>query len=161
MVPFLLIMFAINEFQVIHNPWLFYLLIGIVMTLAGAQFVPANLIIMETMDYNRLKLNSGMEATINAVNMFLQKLQSGLATIGVGLALLLVGYNAQILEKATRIPDSLLKSLGVVLFGLPAVFSLVAYLLTKQYPLQGEARTQMYAELAAKTAAASQKNKQV
>ncbi|KLI74889.1 MULTISPECIES: MFS transporter [Lacticaseibacillus] len=157
MAPFLLLMFAINEFQVIHNPWLFYILIGIVMTLAGAQFVPANLIIMETMDYNRLKLNSGMEATINAVNMFLQKLQSGLATIGVGAALLLVGYNAQTLEKAAQVPDSLLQSLGVVLFGLPAVFSFVAYLLTKQYPLQGEARTKMYAELAAKTAAAQKK----
>lgn len=157
MAPFLLLMFAINEFQVIHNPWLFYILIGIVMTLAGAQFVPANLIIMETMDYNRLKLNSGMEATINAVNMFLQKLQSGLATIGIGAALLLVGYNAQTLEKAAQVPDSLLQSLGVVLFGLPAIFSFVAYLLTRQYPLQGEARTKMYAELAAKTAAAQKK----
>ena len=51
MAPFLVIMFIINEIHVIDNPWVFYLLIGIVMTIAGAQFVPANLIIMETMDY--------------------------------------------------------------------------------------------------------------
>ncbi|MGO2670595.1 MAG: MFS transporter [Lacticaseibacillus paracasei] len=159
MAPFLVIMFIINEIHVIDNPWVFYLLIGIVMTIAGAQFVPANLIIMETMDYNRLKLNAGMEATINAVNMFLQKLQSGLATIGVGAALLIVGYNAQTLEKATHVPDNLLQSLGVVLFAIPAVFSFLAYLIARHYPLQGAARDEMYAALAAKRVTNTQSSK--
>ena len=111
------------------------------------------------MDYNRLKLNAGMEATINAVNMFLQKLQSGLATIGVGAALLIVGYNAQTLEKASHVPDNLLQSLGVVLFAIPAVFSFLAYLIARHYPLQGAARDEMYAALAAKRVTNTQSSK--
>ncbi|MDS0491184.1 hypothetical protein NNA34_12965, partial [Lacticaseibacillus paracasei] len=89
----------------------------------------------------------------------LQKLQSGLATIGVGAALLIVGYNAQTLEKATHVPDNLLQSLGVVLFAIPAVFSFLAYLIARHYPLQGAARDEMYAALAAKRVTNTQSSK--
>jgi Na+/melibiose symporter-like transporter len=64
--------------------------------------------------------------------------------------LVVVGYNADVLEKATTIPESLLHSLGVVFFIIPAIVSLIATIGTRFYPLRGKEQEEMYAALKAR-----------
>ncbi|MFT8397062.1 MAG: MFS transporter [Schleiferilactobacillus harbinensis] len=150
MVPPLFLLWIANEIGLAHNPWIFYSLLAIVLTAAGVSFVPGTLMTMETMDYNRYKTGNGMEASINAITAFVAKMQAGLSSVGTGVALVVVGYNADVLEKATTIPESLLHSLGVVFFIIPAIVSLIATIGTRFYPLRGKEQEEMYAALKAR-----------
>lgn len=146
-IPPLLILWVVNRISPVQNVWLFYGLLFIALVSCTAGYVPGSLMNMEAMDYNRYKLGRGMEGIVNAAGTFVEKFQSGIAVIITGSVLTAIGYDAALYEKAAVIPDSLLRGLGDVLFGFPALFALICVIVCRFYPLKDAEREAMYQAL--------------
>jgi Na+/melibiose symporter-like transporter len=144
----LLILWAINFAGPITSTAIFYPLLSLAFLGIGLGYVPMNVVYMETMDYNRYKIGKSMQGTINSINAFTMKLQGAAGTVMLGSILIAVGYDADKFKDATSIPASLFQGLGLVIFGLPAIFGILAAVVLYFYPmLRKSQREQVYAEI--------------
>lgn len=144
----LAILWIINLAGPITNMALFFLLIFLPLLGVGMSWMPQNLIMMECMDFNKDKVGKSMEGTVAAVNTFVMKLQAAVASAVTGAILVAIGYNAELYKNATTIPASLFSGLGIVMFALPALVSLIALGLLFFYPLRTKSQHDaMYAEI--------------
>lgn len=132
------------------NVVVFFGLMFIFMIFAGMSYIPNSMIGMETMDYSLYKTGRGLEALNQAARNFLEKAQTALSSAAIGAVLISVGYVVNSADEyvGTAPISSLLSGLLVVCCLIPAVLSLIAGLtLMFMYPLKGEARKEMYAEI--------------
>lgn len=146
-IPFA-VLFLINlggpiRSQAVLFPLLFLVTFGI-----GMGFIPGSVVGMQTMDYNKFRLGKSMQGTVNALSGFIMKMQAAIAAAATGAILIAVGYDAAKFETATELPPELFSGLGLVLFGIPAVLSIVGAAIMWWYPLRSkEANDAMYAEI--------------
>jgi Na+/melibiose symporter-like transporter len=124
------------------------------MIFSGMNYIPASILNMECMDFNRWKLGSGMEGMVQAVYNFCTKAQTALAGLATGAVLIAIKYDAALYESEAfvssggTIPMNLYTGLGIVFALIPVLLAVAAVLVLKAYPLKGELRDQMYRELA-------------
>ncbi|MBN2046896.1 MAG: MFS transporter, partial [Anaerolineaceae bacterium] len=145
----LTILFLINLAGPIQSLMVFVPLVVLVFLGNSLAFLPWQVIYMECMDYNKFKIGKSLQGMVNAMTGFVGKIQAALGAAMVGAVLVAVGYDAELYKDAATIPPSLFSGLGFVLFGLPAIFGLVAVGVMVFYPLRKQAqRDQMYAEIA-------------
>jgi Na+/melibiose symporter-like transporter len=145
----LVILWIINFAGPITNPLVYFSMLSIPMLGIGMNFVPGTLISMECMDYNKYKVGKSMEGTVNSLNKFVNKIQAAFASALTGAVLVAVGYDAAVFEQATTVPASLFQGLGLVLFGLPALFALLSLITILFYPLlKPSQRERMVAQMA-------------
>lgn len=150
------ILWGINLFGSIQNQFILFSLLFVAMLGIGGNYIPGTLIGMECMDFNKYKMGKSMEGTISAVGQFILKIQAAISSALTGTVLIAVGYNAELYKDATTIPPSLLSGLGLVLFGLPVVCSLLAVIVMAFYPLLKQSkRDEMYAMIEAKRASST------
>ncbi|NSW52039.1 MAG: MFS transporter [Anaerolineae bacterium] len=150
----MLILWVINLSGPIQRQGLMFALLFIAMLGVGGGYIPGTLIGMECMDYNKYATGKSMEGTINAVGQFVLKIQAAISSALTGVVLIAVGYNAELYQDAATIPDTLFSGLGLVLFGLPALSSLLAIVIMAMYPLRHKGKREvMYADIEAKHAA--------
>ena len=134
---------------------LFFILLFIMMVFSGSGFIPASLIGMECMDYNRYKQGEGkgMEALVQSVGAFVIKLQTALAGLVTGAVLIAVGYDAalyeseEFIEAGGTVPPELLTGLAIVFCVIPVFLGITAAIILKFYPLKKDERELMYSEL--------------
>ena len=134
----------------INHPAVFFGLMFCFMIFAGMSYIPGTLIGMETMDYSLYKTGRGMEALNQAARNFLEKGQAALASSATGAVLIAVGYviNAKDEYIGTAPVESLLSGLLLVSCLIPAVLALISGLIMfALYPLRGDKRQAMYAEI--------------
>lgn len=130
------ILYVLNLAGPITSIPLFFSLVFLATLAIGATYVPGTLVTMECMDYNKFKVGKSMEGTLNSTVGFIQKLQGALAAAVTGAILVAVGYDATRYADATAIPPELFGGLGLVMFGLPAVLSVIAAIAMLPYPLR-------------------------
>lgn len=146
-IPFA-VLWVINLAGPIRNAAFLYSVIFIALLGIGMNFIPGSLMTMECMDYNKYKLGKSMEGTISSITAFVNKIQAALSSAMIGWVLVVVGYNAVLYQNAANIPISLYSGLGVVLFAIPAFFSVLTILVTLFYPLLKKTRRdEMYAQI--------------
>lgn len=134
------------------SPVLFFIGLFISLFFTSLGFVPSNVVWLECGDYNIYKTGKEMNGLVNAVNKFLQKAQTALASGVVGLILIAIGY--QVDSKTDTFTGSLaaipkmLNWFIVVLGVFPAIVALIAYLIYKfTYPITPKVREEMNLEL--------------
>jgi Na+/melibiose symporter-like transporter len=137
---------------------LFFLLLFSMMVFSGVSFIPASLMHMEIMDYNRWKQGEGkgMEALVQSVGGFVMKLQTAVAGLATGAVLIAVGYDAalfeseEFIEAGGTIPPELLDGLLIVFCVIPVFLAIAAAIILKFYPLKKDERALMYSQLDAR-----------
>lgn len=128
-------------------PLLFFLCVGISATAIGCGFIPGNSVDIECMDYEIYKNGKDRSALCNAFTRFISKAQSALATASVGFMLAAIGYvvdsvTGDFVGELSQIPVML--NWFVVMMGLlPFVFGMIAWFITKRYPITDEIRADM------------------
>lgn len=144
----LFVLWLINLGGPISNLAIFLPLLILFYLSNSTAYIPNQVINMECMDYNRYKLGKSLQGMSSALATFIGKLQAALGSAFVGFVLGAVGYDAKLYENAANIPASLFQGLGLVYFGLPAVFGMIAVVVMYFYPLLRKAqRDQVYAEI--------------
>jgi len=134
-----------------HMPWLFLLCVGVCTTAIGCGFIPGNSINLECMDYNIYKLGKDRSALCNAMTSFISKAQSAVATASVGFMLVAIGYvvdsvTGDFAGDVAQIPVML--DWFIVMMGLiPFVLGMLAWFVTRWYPITPEIRVDMEAKL--------------
>lgn len=153
-VPFAAL-FLINLAGPITSQPLLFVLLFLVTLGIGMAFIPGSVVGMQTMDYNKFRAGKSMQGTITALAGFIQKMQAAIAAGATGAILIAIGYDAAQFETAEVIPPELFSGLGLVLFGLPALLSLIGAAVMWWYPLRTHQKQDaMYTEIAAAKAAA-------
>ncbi|MDO4284135.1 MAG: MFS transporter [Eubacteriales bacterium] len=142
-------------FQVIgvlrSTPALFFLCTAITAVAVGCDFIPGESINIECMDYEIYQNGKDRSALCNAFNKFINKAQSALAGSLIGFLLVAIGYvvdsrTGDFAGDITRIPHML--TWFIVIMGLlPCLFGLIAWLVTRSYPVTDEIRSQMKEQL--------------
>lgn len=146
----LVLLWLFNLRGPISNPFILYPILIVAFAASGMSYIPATLINMECMDYNKFKMGKSMEGLVSTTSAFVANAQSALSAAVAGSVLIFVGYNAALYEKATVIPQSLFSGLGLVFFGLPALFAIISAAILMFYPLlKKEMRDKMYEALEA------------
>jgi Na+/melibiose symporter-like transporter len=152
----LAILWLINLAGPISSPFIFYPLLFIALLGSGMSYIPATLVNMECMDFNKAELGKSMEGTINAMSQFVLKFQAAISSAITGAVLVVVGYDAELYKDASTIPDTLFSGLGLVLFGIPAVLGLLSIGVMAFYPLLKKVkRDEMYARMEERKAAST------
>lgn len=134
------------------SPVLFFLGLFLSLFFTSLNFVPSNVVWLECGDYNIYKTGKEMNGMINAVNKFLSKAQTALASGVVGLILIAIGYQVDsVTDTFTGSLASITSMLNwfiVVLGLLPAAVALISYLIYKfYYPITPKVREEMNLEL--------------
>ena len=134
------------------SPILFFLGLFLSLFFTSLNFVPSNVVWLECGDYNIYKTGKEMNGMINAVNKFLQKAQTALASGVVGLILIAIGYQVDsVTDTFTGSLDAIPNMLNwfIVVLGLfPAIVALISYLIYKfTYPITPQVREEMNLEL--------------
>lgn len=133
-VPFAAL-FLLNLGGPITNPWLLFPLTLLLTFGIGMAFIPGTVIGMQVADYNKYRIGKSMQGTLGATAGFIQKLQGAVAAAVTGAVLVAVGYDAEAFENADAIPPELFDGLGLVVFGLPGLLSLIGGAVMVWYPL--------------------------
>jgi len=143
-------LFLLNLNGPIASMPLFAVLYFVANGLAGAAYIPGNVILMECMDYNKVRNGRAMQGTISSVNNFFYKLQRTVGTALIGGLLVVIGYDVVAYEDAEVVPRELFDGLGLISFLIPAIMGLLAVALFWLYPLRRKAtRDALYEELEA------------
>lgn len=150
----LALVFILGLFNTTINVTMFLALNFVALLFIGMSYIPATLVNMETMDFNKVTGGKAMEAMVTAVSKILEKAAAALAGLATGAVLVWVQYDAALYESQAFIdaggtlPAGLLRGLLVVIAAIPAVFSLIAALILFAYPIKGKVREEMYTKLA-------------
>lgn len=150
----LALVFILGLFDTTIPVALFFALNFVALLFIGMSYIPATLVNMETMDFNKVTGGKAMEAMVSAVAKILEKAAAALAGLATGAVLVWVKYDATLyesqafLDSGGTLPPGLLRGLLLVIATIPAVFSLVAALILFAYPIKGRVRDEMYARLA-------------
>lgn len=145
----LALLWVINLFGPIQNPFILYPLLFIALLGSGMSYVPGTLINMECMDYNKYRIGKSMEGTISSIGQFILKIQAAISAALTGVVLVAVGYDAELYKDAATIPAALFSGLGLVLFAIPALCGLLSIGVMAFYPLiKSSRRAEMYARIA-------------
>lgn len=149
------VLFLINLGGPITSQLVLFPLLFLVTLSLGMAFIPGSVVGMQTADYNKFRLGKSMQGTLGTLAGFIQKLQAALAAAATGAILVAVGYDAVAFETAEVIPPALFTGLGLVLFGIPAVMTLVGAAIMMLYPLRRrDDQEAMYAQIEAAKALA-------
>lgn len=132
-----------------------YLFVGIFCLMyffQGFSTIPMGVIKTESIDYNEWTTGQKNGAIVTAGYKFLEKAQAAItstATLGM-LAAFHYGVDAttgNLTADALANFDTMQTGLIIVLALVPAIMSILTALIMKKYPIQGEVREKMYAEL--------------
>lgn len=132
-------------------PMLFFICTGITATAIGAGFMPGTTIDIECMDYQIYKNGSDRSALCNAFVKFLDKGQSAIANGGIGIMLVAIGYvvdstTGDFAGDIANMP-TMLHWFMVMMALIPCIFGLIAWVITKAYPITDEIRADMKEKL--------------
>lgn len=145
----LIVLYALSLLG-LNNMIVFFALMFAALIFAGMSFIPGTLLSMETIDYALFKTGKGMQGINQALGKLSEKAQAAIAGTATGAVLIAVGYvvNAAGEYVGTAPVTSLLSGLLLVCCLIPAVLQLLsALILALFYPLKGQTRDEMYAEL--------------
>jgi Na+/melibiose symporter-like transporter len=146
------VMFLLHILGVLQtSPMLFFICIGVTAVGIGVGYIPEEVLKIECMDYEIYKNGKDRSALCNAVNKFVIKVQTAVATALVGAILVAAGYVVDsvtdtYLGELSSIPPML--NWFVVIMGLiPCILGVIAWLVLKQYPVTAEIRAAMKEKL--------------
>jgi Na+/melibiose symporter-like transporter len=145
----LIVLYALSLLG-LNSMIVFFGLMFVALIFAGMSFIPATLLGMETIDYALYKTGKGMQGINQALGKLSEKAQAAIAGTATGAVLIAVGYVVN--EAGEYVGSSpvasLMSGLLLVCCLIPAVLQLLsALILVLWYPLKGQAREDMYAEL--------------
>lgn len=131
--------------------WLFFIILFITLFFSGLTFVPGSIIDTECMDYGLYKTGKEMHGVCNAVFNFLEKAQTALSSVMVGGILIAIGYEVNsttgdFVGDVAQIPHMLIWFV-IVMALVPAILSLLAWIIMKFYPINNKVREEMKAVL--------------
>lgn len=126
------------------SPIPLFVCMAVIMIFMGADYVPAGMVTMEVMDYERYLNGKDRAAMVNSFGKLLEKAQSAFATAAVGVVLSAVGYivdsvTGNYLGDLTKIPN-LLNWFVVIMAVVPCICAFVAFFNLRKYPIDTELR---------------------
>ncbi len=129
------------------TPAIFFAFLAIILLGAGLSFVPGTLIGIECMDYGMYKTGREMHAIVHSVGRFIGKAQTALSPALIGGIMIATGYQVDSVTDTftgdlSAIPN-MLRAFIIVCGLLPAIFSLIALVILRFYPITNELRTEM------------------
>lgn len=135
-----------------QSPMIFFSLLAVSATCIGIEYIPQEVINMEIMDYELYQGGQDRAPLCHAVNKFVTKAQSALASGIVGAILVAIGYNVDsvtdtYLGELSALP-SLLTWFIVVMGLVPCFLGIIAYIILRRYPITDEIRAEMKEKLA-------------
>lgn len=129
------------------SPVFFFAFLVLILLGAGLSFVPGTLIGIECMDYGMYKTGKEMHGIVNSVSRFIGKAQTALSPALIGGILIATGYQVDSVSDTftgdlSAIPN-MLRAFIIVCGLLPAIFSLIALVILRFYPITEKLRTEM------------------
>ncbi len=132
-------------------PMLFFVCTGITATAIGCGFMPGGTIEIECMDYEIYKNGKDRSALCNSCFKFLNKAQGAVANALIGFLLIAIGY---VVDSKTgdyagdilQMP-SMLTGFIIIMGLIPFFCGLIAWFITKKYPITNEMREDMKVKL--------------
>ncbi len=126
---------------------LFFVLVGIAAFSIGCNFMPESVMVMESMDYDMYVNGKDRGPVYHTVGALIGKIQTTISSVGIAAILTSIGYVVDsktdtFLGDMAQMPGMLTKF--TVLCGLvPALLSIIAFLILRRYPVTEEIRTKM------------------
>ncbi|MBR4470538.1 MAG: MFS transporter [Erysipelotrichaceae bacterium] len=151
-----LAMFVLHILGILQtSPYLFVAMFMIMYFFQGFAFIPMSIFRTECIDYNAWKTGKGDGAIVTAGFKILDKGQNAIASTAALGVLTLFGYGVDevtgdLLPAALANFSSMQTGMMVVIAVVPAICCILAILFLRKYPIQGEIREEMYAELKAR-----------
>lgn len=132
-------------------PILFFLCSGITATAIGCGFMCGGTLEIECMDYEIYKHGKDRSALCNACFKFLNKAQSAVANASIGFLLITIGYvvdskTGDFAGNIAQIPF-MLTGFMIIMGLIPFFFGVIAWLITRKYPITNEIRVDMKEKL--------------
>ena len=126
---------------------LFFCLVGVAAFAIGCNFMPENVMAMESMDYDMYVNGKDRGPIYHTVGAMIGKIQTTASSVGIAAILTSIGYVVDartdtFLGDMARMPGMLTK-FTVMLGLIPAALSLVAFLILLRYPVTNEIREKM------------------
>lgn len=146
------VMFLLHVLGILQtSPVLFYALQLVAILAIGLDFVPTGAMNMEVMDYEIYKNGRDRSALVHATSNFLGKIQSAVSSSIVGFLLIAVGYEVDsvtdtFLGQLSDVPN-MLTGFMVIMGLIPCVLALIAFVITRKYPITNEIRAAMKEKL--------------
>ena len=131
------------------TPAIFFVSMFLMAMFIGVDFIPANQIGMEAMDYTIYKTGKDRSALTGVLGKFLEKAQTALSSALVGAILIAIGYQVDSVTgnytgDLAQMP-TLLTWMIVVMGVLPAVLAVIGIVIMKKYPIDQEERAEIRA----------------
>jgi len=143
-----LVTYILNAFGILpKSPVLYFITLGSLLFGNGLAFVPGNILGMECMDYAILKTGKMVNGIINNLGNLINKAQVALASAGVGLVLIITGYNVDSTKDAflgaPYAVDNMLNSLIVISGLIPFILAVITLSIYQLYPIGRRQRKQL------------------
>ena len=146
------VMFLLQITRVLQNSLgVFMVLMAVMMFAHGLNAVPSRMISLECIDYNLYRTGKSMAGMINALGKLLNRINTALSTLVASAVLAGVGYSVDAVtgNYAGNLDglQTLLNWIVVVSALVPALFSGISILINRKYPIDGQVRQAMAADL--------------
>ncbi len=146
------LMFVLQILGILQSsPFIFLSCVAIAAVAIGINYIPNEVMNMETMDYEVYLHGVDRSAQCNACYKFLDKAQNAISASVVGMVLIAIGYQVDsatdtYIGELSAIPGML--TWFIVIMGLiPCVLGVVAALVMRKYPITDEIRKDMKEKL--------------
>lgn len=144
--------YLLNQFGLLQdNAFLYFLMITLLLFGNGLTFVPGNMIGLECMDYAMWKTGKASNGIISTLSNFIQKAQTAVGSMAVGIVLVLFGYHvnpSQNVFTGEMYNISNMLNAFIIISGLiPAVLAVITIGIYYLYPLDEKVRNKMKEDL--------------
>lgn len=136
---------SVCHFVGIMNPVIFFVLIAVCLLATGLGYMPQNCLSLETIDYGLATTGRELSGITSSAATFVAKFQTAIASTLTGGVLMAVGY---VVDEAGNLVSEvnmgqLLNGLMLVMAIIPAVCAVLALVIIRKTPMQGDIARQI------------------